>query len=161
MSARLTFAIPFFRRVDWLAEALASVRAQRRADWRCLVLDEQAEPGADALVAKLDDPRITHRANERRLGIVGNGTQPRRRRYELVTLLHADDRSCRLSRRRPRARRRAPRAVAVACDAEIVDASGHAVFSLADAVKRRLVPRGEPWRLAAKRVWRRLRAATS
>ena len=43
-----------------------------------------------------------------------------------------------------------PDAVAVCCDAEIVDASGRARFSLADAVKRHLVPPGEPWRIAGE-----------
>lgn len=152
MNARLTFAIPFFRRVDWLAEALASVRAQRRADWRCLVLDEQAETGAADLVASLGDPRIAHRANERRLGIVGNWNRGLDAAdTELVTLLHADDRLLPDYMDVVVALADAhPVAVAAACDAEIVDAGGRAIFSLADAVKRRLVPPGEPWRLAGE-----------
>jgi glycosyltransferase involved in cell wall biosynthesis len=151
-AARLTFAIPFLRRVDWLAEALASVRAQRRADWRCLVLDEGAEPGAAELVAGLGDARIEHRANERRLGIAGNWNRGLdSAATELVTLLHADDRLLpdyldvigALADTHPRA-------VALACDAEIVGEDGRPAFSLADAVKRRLVPRGEPWRIAGE-----------
>src|SRR5262249_21644511 len=43
-----------------------------------------------------------------------------------------------------------PRAVALACDAEIVGADGRPAFSLADTIKRRLVPRGEPWRIAGE-----------
>jgi glycosyltransferase involved in cell wall biosynthesis len=155
---RFTVAIPFLRGLDYLREAIASVRAQRRPDWRCLVLDEGEEPGTGALVASFADPRVAHAANASRLGIVGNwnhgldlaGT-------ELVTLLHADDALApdyldvvaALADARPHA-------VAVACDADIVDAAGRPRFSLADAVKRRLVPAGEPWLLAGEQGLRAL-----
>lgn len=147
MSARLTFAIPFLRPLGYLREALASVAAQRNPAWRCLVLDEGAEPGVRELVESLRDPRFAHRANERRLGMVGNWNRGLDvAQTELVTLLHADDQllpdylDVMLALADAH-----PEAVALACDAEIVDDSGRSVFSLADAVKRRLVPRGEPW----------------
>lgn len=149
MTPRFTFAIPYYRGLGYLREAIASVVAQRRSDWRCLVLDEQAEPGARELVASFGDARIEHHPNERRLGIVGNWNRGLDlAETELVTLLHGDDRLlpdyagviAALADGNPRA-------VALACDAEIIDASGRPRFSFADWVKRRLVPPGEPWHL--------------
>jgi len=149
---RLTFAIPFLRGLPYLREVLASVRAQQRDDWRCVVLDEGEERGVGELVASLADARFEHRTNERRLGIVGNWNRGLdSAATELVTLLHADDRLLpdyldvitALADARPRA-------VAVACDAAIVDEAGRERFSLADAVKRRLLPPAEPWVLAGE-----------
>lgn len=149
-AARITFAIPFLRPIGFLREALASVRAQRRGDWRCLVLDEGAEPETAAAVAALGDPRFEHCANPARLGMVHNWNQGLdRATTELVTLLHADDRLlpdyCDVVFALADAH---PRAAGIATDAEIIDAAGRPVFSFADAVKRRLVPAGEPWVLA-------------
>ncbi|RIL05712.1 MAG: hypothetical protein DCC71_09445 [Proteobacteria bacterium] len=152
MKPRFTFAIPFYRGLGYLGEALASVRAQRRDDWRCLVLDEQVEPGAAELVRSLGDARIEHRANPRCLGMVANWNLGLDlATTELVTLLHGDDRLlpdyadviAELADAHPRA-------VALACDAEIVDGAGRRAFSFPDWVKRRFVPAGEPWRLAGE-----------
>ena len=152
MSARLTFAIPFLRSIAYLRAALASVAAQRNPAWRCLVLDEGAESGVRELVDELGDGRIEYLRNEQRLGIVGNWNRGLdAARTELVTLLHADDELLPEYLDVMLALADAhPRAVALACDAEIVDETGRAAFSLADAVKRRLVPRGEPWVLAGE-----------
>lgn len=151
-SARITFAIPFLRPIGYLREALESVRAQRRGEWRCVVLDEGAEAETAAVVAALGDPRFERCANPARLGMVGNWNQGLdRATTELVTLLHADDRLlpdyCEVIFALADAH---PRAAGIATDAEIIDSAGQAVFSLADAVKRRLVPAGEPWVLAGE-----------
>jgi glycosyltransferase involved in cell wall biosynthesis len=149
---RHAIAIPFLRGLDFLREAIESVRAQRRSDWRCAVLDEGAEPGVRELVAGFGDARIAHVANERRLGIVGNWNRGLDTAdAELVTLLHADDALAPDYLDVIAALAAAhPEAVGLACDADIVDASGRPRFSLADAVKRRLVPAGEPWVLAGE-----------
>jgi len=126
------------------------VRAQRMGAWRCIVLDDRGEPGGVAeLVASFDDPRITYHDNQTTLGIVGNWNRGLDlAATELVTLLHADDRLlpdyCDVIFALADAH---PHAVALCCDAEIIDAQGRPRFSLADAVKRRLVPRGEPWQI--------------
>ena len=153
VSERITFAIPFHRGLAYLREAIESVRAQRCDAWRCLVLDDRGEAGGVAdLVAGFGDARITYRANEATLGMVGNWNRALDlASTELVTLLHADDRLlpeyCDVIFALADAY---PRAVAVCCDAEIIDAQGRPRFSLADAVKRLLVPRGEPWRIAGE-----------
>jgi glycosyltransferase involved in cell wall biosynthesis len=153
VSARITFAIPFHRGLAYLREALDSVRAQDGAEWRCFVVDDRGEPGGVAeLVASFGDARIEYRANAATLGITANWNRCLDlAETEFVTLLHADDRL------RPEYAATMlaladahPDAVAVCCDAEIVDAAGRARFSLADTVKRRLVPAGEPWRIAGE-----------
>lgn len=150
--ARITFAIPFLRPIGYLREALESVRAQRRDAWRCIVLDEGAEPGTVALVASFGDARIEHCANPARLGMVGNWNQGLdRARTELVTLLHADDRLlpdyCDVVFALADLH---PCAAGIATDAEIIDSLGRPAFSLADAVKRRLIPAGDPWLLTGE-----------
>ena len=152
-AARITFAIPFHRGLGYLRGAIASVRAQHLAEWRCFVLDDRGEPGGVAeLVASFGDVRIAYHANAATLGITANWNRCLDlAATEFVTLLHADDEL------RPEYAERMlaladahPDAVAVCCDAEIIDAAGRARFSLADAVKRRLVPAGEPWRIAGE-----------
>jgi glycosyltransferase involved in cell wall biosynthesis len=149
-AARITFAIPFHRGLAYLRETIESVRAQRIEALRCIVLDDRGEPGGVAeLVASFGDARLTYHDNQTTLGIVGNWNRgldlaP----TELVTLLHADDRLlpdyCDVIFALADAH---PRAIALCCDAEIIDAQGRPRFSLADAVKRRLVPPGEPWQI--------------
>lgn len=150
--ARITFAIPFLRPLGYLREALLSVRAQRCAAWRCVVLDEGAEPETAAAVAALGDARFEHRTNPARLGMVANWNQGLDgAATELVTLLHADDRLLPDYCDAVFALADAfPHAAGLATDAEIIDAAGRPAFSLADAVKRRLVPAGEPWVLAGE-----------
>jgi glycosyltransferase involved in cell wall biosynthesis len=153
LSARLTFAIPFHRGLPWLRETIDSVRAQRVAAWRCVVLDDRGEPAdVQAFVRDLGDERIDYHPNERTLGMVGNWNRGLdRAATDLVTLLHADDRLLPEYAERMLALADAnPDAVAVCCDAEIIDAGGRPRFSLAEWVKRRLVPPGEPWRLAGE-----------
>lgn len=151
--ARITFGIPYLRRLDYLREALESVRAQRSGAWRCIVLDEGAEPETAAeAIAALGDARFEHRPNPARLGMVANWNQGLdRAATELVTLLHADDRLlpdyCDVVFALADA---FPHAAGLATDAEIIDAAGRPAFSLADAVKRRLVPTGEPWLLSGE-----------
>jgi glycosyltransferase involved in cell wall biosynthesis len=148
---RITFGIPFHRGLDLLGEAIESVLAQRESAWRCLVLDDRGEPAerVQALVDRYADPRLACRTNAETLGMAGNWNRALDEApTELVTLLHADDRL--LPHYASLALELAgahPSAVAVCCGAEIIDARGRPRFSLADAVKALLVPRGEPWRL--------------
>ncbi len=161
-AARITFAIPFHRGLAYLRETIESVRAQRVSAWCCIVLDDRGESeGVADLVASFGDARIAYHDNQTTLGIVGNWNRGLDlATTELVTLLHADDRLLpeycdvifALSDTHPRA-------VALCCDAEIIDAQGRPRFSLADAVKRRLVPNGEPWRIEGESGLRALARA--
>jgi len=145
MAARLALAVPYYAGVEFLREALESVRAQADARWTCVVLDDAPDKGeARACVEGLADPRITYRANDGTLGMVANWNRALDGAEDaLVTLLHADDRllpgyvGAMLA-----LAEEAPEAVAFFCPARIIGPEGEPVFSLPDAVKRFLVPRG-------------------
>jgi glycosyltransferase involved in cell wall biosynthesis len=147
MAPRLTVAIPFFRGLPYLREAIESVRAQTRGDWKLLVSDDRGEPDPEAtraLVASFGDPRVAYARNERTLGMVLHWNRCLERAdTELVTLLHADDRLL------PgyaeivlTLAERFPEAAALFCAAEIIGPSGERRFSLADASKALFAPRG-------------------
>lgn len=148
---RITFAVPFHRGLDYLGEALRSACAQTAADWRLVVLDDRGEPEAAVrgLVEEIGDPRIAWSGNPATLGMVGNWNRAfAEAGTDLVTILHGDDRllphyaetMLALAAERPAA-------AALACATELIDAAGRPTWTVADAVKRVLVPRDEPWSL--------------
>ena len=159
---RLTIAIPFYRNVDYLSDALRSLQAQDLAEWRGLVVDDgEEEQGARELVRSLDDARIDYQRNERNLGMVGNWNRCiDAAESDLVTLLHADDRLLpSYAQTMLELSRRHPDAAAYFCAASIIDARGRPSASMADAVKRWFIPRGEgPIVLAGPSSLRRLMA---
>jgi glycosyltransferase involved in cell wall biosynthesis len=143
--ARLTFAIPFHRGLDYLRIAIESVLAQRLGDWRLLVLDDgRVEDGAEALVMAFADPRIRYLANAERLGMVGNWNRCLDEAdTDLVTLLHADDRALPgYAELMTKLADRHPQAAALFCSAQIIDAKGKGVSSFADSIKRVFTPAG-------------------
>jgi len=149
--SRLQFAIPFHRHLDYLRGAIASVQAQTCGDWRLVVCDDRGEPEApvQALLAGCADARISWRGNPHNLGMVANWNRALDAAgADLVTLLHADDQLLPHYAETLLALADAhPRAVAVCCAARLIDAHGRPTWTVADAVKRLLVPRDEPWTL--------------
>jgi glycosyltransferase involved in cell wall biosynthesis len=148
---RLHFAIPFHRGLDYLREAIASARAQTRGDWTLVVCDDRGEPEAAvrALVESFADARVGWRGNPRTLGMAGNWNRALDEApCDLVTLLHADDRLLPGYAETLLALADAePGAAALACGFELIDARGRPTWTVADAVKRLLLPAAEPWRL--------------
>jgi glycosyltransferase involved in cell wall biosynthesis len=147
VSERLTIAIPFHRGVDWLEAAVRSVREQTRGDWRLFVVDDAGtEQGAEARLRAIGDVRIGYYRNPGNLGMVPTWNRCLELAdTELVTLLHADDLLLPgYAELVLGLAARTPEAVAVCCEARIIDAAGRPVFSLADAVKPWFRPRGEP-----------------
>jgi glycosyltransferase involved in cell wall biosynthesis len=148
----ITFAVPFYRGLDYFARAVASVGRQTDPNWRLLVCDDS--PGGDAGGAlDLRDDRVRYVHNGRTLGMAANwnrcldlaGT-------DLVTLLHADDELLPDYTTVFRAAAaRYPGCAALFCGARVVGPDGRPVFSFADRVKRVLAPPG--------RAPRRLRGA--
>jgi glycosyltransferase involved in cell wall biosynthesis len=144
---RLGVAIPFYRGLGYLREAIESVRGQTRGDWRLLVCDDRGEPdpaAARSLVASFGDPRIAYAANDANLGMVGSWNRCLDLAdTELVTLLHADDRLLpRYAETVLAVAESFPEAAAVFCAAEIIGPSGERRFSLADVSKALFAPRG-------------------
>ncbi len=147
MSEQLTIAVPFHRRPDYLAQAIASVSEQEQRGWRLLIVDDGGiEQGVEELVLSHDDERIRYHRNPGNLGMVPTWNRCLElAETELVTLLHADDRL------RPGyvglmldLAARFPAAAAFCCEAEIIDERGERSFSLADAAKSLFRPRGDP-----------------
>jgi glycosyltransferase involved in cell wall biosynthesis len=90
---RISFAIPYYDNPGYLAEAVASVRAQTVEDWELTVVDDCGPEPARDLVESLADPRVSYVRNETNLGLSGNWNEcVRLARGPWVTLLHADDR---------------------------------------------------------------------
>lgn len=143
--ARISFAIPFYSSPAYLDRAVASVRAQTAADW-VLVVSDDASPAGDQSVriAALDDHRIRYVRNRKNVGMAGNWNLCLdRAETDLVTILHEDDEvlpgyaSAMLA-----VAEADPVAVAFFSQARIIGPDGAPVFSLPDAVKRVLEPRG-------------------
>jgi len=144
---RLTIALPFHRRLDYLRVALDSVLAQQRPDWRLLVIDDaDDEAEVEALVRSYADARLAYRRNPRSLGMVSAWNHCLDlAETELVTLLHADDRLLPdYAGLMLELADRFPGAAALCCEASIIDAAGRPSFSLPDRLKPFFRPRGDP-----------------
>ncbi len=141
--APLTIAIPYFRGLDYLRRAIASVSRQTDSAWELLVCDDGPDPTVGELVRSFGDERIRYVRNERNLGMAGNWNRCLDlAQSDLVNLLHADDEL------RPNyvavmraAGKEHPTASAFFCRADVIDADGRDVFSLVDRVKRWLEPK--------------------
>jgi len=141
-SARITFAIPYYRDRDYLREAIGSVLAQTVPDWLLLVVDDRGPEPADDVVAAFDDPRITYVRNERNLGLAGNWNEcVRLATTPWVTILHGDDRLLpSYADRVLAAAEREPGVTALFTDAVNIDGGGAPTRTLADVAKG-LLPR--------------------
>ncbi|HUB68710.1 MAG TPA: glycosyltransferase family 2 protein [Candidatus Methylacidiphilales bacterium] len=68
----VTVVVPTFRRLTFLAEALASALNQTFRDFELIVTDDGNSPEIARIAASFADPRIRYRANSRPLGIAMN-----------------------------------------------------------------------------------------
>ncbi len=154
----ITFAIPFFRGLDYLKRAVASVVHQTSPDWRLLVCDDGPDgEGAAALDQHgiREDGRVRYVHNGRTLGMAGNWNRCLDLAdTDLVTLLHADDELLPdYAQVFSAAAARYPTCAALFCGARVVGPDSRPVFSLADWVKRALAPAGgAPRRLRGPRA---------
>ena len=141
-SARITFAIPYYRDRGYLREAIESVLAQTESDWLLLVVDDRGPEPADDIVAAFDDPRITYVRNERNLGLAGNWNEcVRLATTPWVTILHGDDRLLpEYAARVLAAAEREPGVTALFTDTVNIDGAGAPTRTLADVAKG-LLPR--------------------
>ncbi len=154
MLPSITFAIPYYSNLPYLQKAIESVLRQDDRDWKLLVSDDGCQPSETAeAVARFEDPRICYYANERRLGMAGNWNRCLDLTdTDLVTLLHADDELAPsyAATMREEADRH-PEAAALFCDAHVIDREGIRRFSLPEAVKKVLKPRGRrPFELTGR-----------
>ncbi len=141
-SPRISFTIPYYDNPAYLAEAIASVRAQTISDWELVVVDDCGPAPAQRLVEELGDERISYARNEVNLGLAGNWNEcVRRATAPYVTVLHADDRLLpRYGERVLAALEGRPEVAAAFTDAAIVDAAGKPTWTAADLTKK-VLPR--------------------
>ena len=142
----LTIAIPFHAGIDYLRLALQSVLEQEDAEWKLIVCDDGKQPNQElqAFLQGLADPRVRYHRNPEPAGMVANWNLPfGLADTELLTLLHQDD--LLLPNYVGLVREMAvqyPEASAFYTGARIIDHKGEACFSMADWIKRFLVPGG-------------------
>jgi glycosyltransferase involved in cell wall biosynthesis len=156
---RLTFAIPFYRNVDFLRRAIDSALIQSTDNWRLLVCDDAGpDPEAGDVVRGYDDERISYTRNVVNLGIGGNWNRCLAlATTELVTLLHADDELLPgYAAAVTQAHDAYPDAVAVYPRATVIDAAGRRTSSAADFAKRVIEPRSQRVVLAGEEGLERL-----
>ena len=141
-SEPLTVAIPFYKGLGYLRQAIESVLRQTSPGWRLIVCDDGPEPGTAELVNSFGDPRIRYLKNERNLGMAGNWNRCLAAAdTDLVNLLHNDDELLpNYVAEMLAAGREYPDAAAFFCRARVIDAAGRETFSLVDYVKRFLQP---------------------
>ncbi|MFK5690591.1 glycosyltransferase family 2 protein [Ornithinimicrobium sp. LYQ92] len=68
----ISIIVPTFRRPHFLAQALASVRAQTFTDLEVLVCDNAADAVTEQVVRELDDPRFVYVPRPQNLGMLRN-----------------------------------------------------------------------------------------
>lgn len=156
MAPLVTFAIPFYTGIPYLARALRSIVAQDDPSWEAVVCDDGPEQGVEEVVRSFGEGRVRYERNPKNLGMAGNFNRCLElATTELVTVLHGDDELMPSYGGTMRAAaERHPEAAALFCRAQIIDEHGAPRFSLTDVVKdvlispgsasRELVLAGEP-----------------
>lgn len=134
---QITFAIPFLANVDYLQEAITSVRHQSVPSWELLVVDDASDESPRRLINALGDQRVRYERNQLRLGLAQNWNRCLQlANAPLVTLLHADDRLHPLyAQHMLSVAARWPTAAAIATEAVVIGPNGQQTRTLADRVK--------------------------
>jgi hypothetical protein len=78
--------MPLYGAGEHLEEALESILAQSYRDLAIVLTDDSPSEEVTAVLERLHDPRVTYRANPRRLGLVGNWV----RAFEIAREEHPD-----------------------------------------------------------------------
>src|SRR5262245_21930060 len=128
---RITIAIPFYKGLDYLARAIASVFAQTVADWSLVVVDNGGEAATPSFMERFNDARVRYVRNPTNLGMAGNFNRCLDlAETELVTLLHHDDElEPSYAARMLKAAADYPTAAAFFCQATIIDERSQRIFS--------------------------------
>ena len=139
---RITFAIPYYRGLDYLSDALRSLLRQENPNWKAVVLDDRGGEDAESLVLSLSDSRFTFVRNEINLGLARNWNRAVSLvDTEFLTIFHSDDElepnytDVMIS-----LLERHPHAAAGHCRTRIIGTNGKAVWSFPDLVKTFIRP---------------------
>lgn len=138
----ITYAIPYYSGLPYLATTISSVLAQRDDAWEAIVCDDSPTAEAAETVERAGGGRVRYVANEKNLGMAATFNRCIDvATTDLVTVLHADDELAPEYTAMMRdASVRYPDAAAFYCGIDVIGADGEPAFSLPHAVKRRLDP---------------------
>jgi glycosyltransferase involved in cell wall biosynthesis len=137
----ITYAIPFYSGVTYLARALRSILSQDDQHWLAYVCDDGAELGIEEIVKRFGDGRIRYSRNPSNLGMGRNFNRCiDLAETDLVTILHNDDelKPC-YGAKILDAAKRYPSAVALFCRTDVIDENSDPRFSIPDIVKDVLI----------------------
>ena len=91
--ADVTIVLPICNGLPYLHEAVASVLAQTRHDWRLLLIDDASTDGSAEAIGTFDDPRIEVRRHTKSVGLYATlGEAVAHADTEWVAILMQDDR---------------------------------------------------------------------
>jgi glycosyltransferase involved in cell wall biosynthesis len=143
MTNSVTYAIPYYRGIAFLKNAIQSVFAQENPDWKIIVVDDRGGEDAESLVRSFTDDRLSYVRNDITLGLAANWNKAiSLATTEFVTILHADDELLPNYTDVVTALMTAhPEATAVHCRTLIIDQNGNGSWSLPDAIKKVIRPR--------------------
>ena len=141
----ITYAIPYYSGLDFLAKAIRSVVSQENPNWLAIVVDDCGGDDAEELVNSFKDERISFFRNDVNLGLAGNWNKALAlSTTELVTLLHSDDElEPTYTDVITKLMLHYPIAVAGHCRTQVINEESHSVRSLPDEVKKIIRPRGK------------------
>lgn len=147
----ITFAIPYYKGLDYLNRAIVSVFRQESPDWRLVICDDSPAGEGEAVLSSFRDDRVSYSRNPRTLGMALNWNRCLDvARTGLVTLLHADDELLpSYAGLMLKAGERYPETAAFFCRARVIGPDSQARFSFPDRIKDVLMPWGnEPIQVA-------------
>jgi glycosyltransferase involved in cell wall biosynthesis len=145
MNVPITYAIPYYKGISFLENAIQSVINQDNPNWKMIVMDDRGGEDAESLVKSFSDDRLTYVRNESTLGMSANWNKALSLvTTELVTILHADDELLPNYTDVVTALMvEHPEASAVHCRTVIINEHGDRTLSLPDLVKKIIRPRGK------------------
>ena len=89
----VTIVLPVYNGLPYLHEAVASVLAQTRRDWRLLLIDDASTDGSAEAIGTFDDPRIEARRHTQNVGLYATLAEAVAHvDTEFVAILMQDDR---------------------------------------------------------------------
>ena len=140
----ITFAIPYYRGLDYLKKAIQSLLDQCNPNWCAVVVDDRGGEDAESTVREFADSRIRYVRNEGNLGLAGNwNTALSLAETDLVTIFHSDDElESNYVDLMLELMSRYPNAVAGHCRTRVIDQDGQPLWSLPDEVKKIIRPGG-------------------
>jgi glycosyltransferase involved in cell wall biosynthesis len=142
---RITFAIPYYRGLEYLEKALRSLQEQSNPNWVAIVVDDRGGEDAEETVASFEDQRISYIRNDRNLGLAGNwNVALSYSSTEFVTIFHSDDElEINYVDLMLDIMERHTDAVAGHCRTRVIGPDGEPLWSLPDEVKKIIRPRSK------------------